>query len=703
MTSTIRRTLSFIGVVSVITLGLTSQHSTAAPVNWTKLGGIAGIDLGSVSFDPKNPAVMFVGQSQAGGMIFKSADGGATFTGTKVGGVFEDFREIAVSPQNSNTVIAFSSAEFGSGAGAVYKSVNAGASWAALPKQPGATAGRGLVIDNTGKIIVLGDRLGGFYRSTNLGASWTNTINGDKARVRAIVKDPKNANTLWAAGIDFSVNHAVLWKSTNFGASWTETTITGIDTSNSKPFALAVLPSGKFAVSWSGFDSTIGQGVGGVLTSVDGKTWVAGTGLPSDFSTGISVIVDPTVSTTLYATTNIGGYPNGLYRSADSGLSWTSIGNVIGGSDAYYAGAARPALGKTQAAVFAGGGDLFHSVDPGKSWIRQDTGIAVGDVLSVADDLLTTNGIYANNFEGLYHSVDAGKTWTRISTWNGATATQAIAVDPVGTHNVYAVTTVGAWRSANGGKDWTPIAYPGNGSFAGILLADPTKSGRLYAPDTGNTIYRSVNFGATFVSNTIGNSGDYFTANPGIAIDPVTPTTLYAGLSSGVWKSVNSGATWTKTALPVTSGGPNAIAVLKGTTATLFAAVPQATGADTLEKSTDGGKIWKAVTSPFPNAQFSLIAAPAGQRLFAYSGTDVQQSLNSGTSWGSIDTAIQTSFTAAQVSVTSTKIYVADQPLAGGGAFVSTLAALQPVTPAHTAVKPAVRAAAASGPGMSRD
>jgi len=683
--------------MSAVTLGLASPITTAATVNWTKLGGIAGIDLGSVSFDPNNPAVMFVGQSQAGGMIFKSADGGATFTGTQVGGIFEDFREIAVSPQNSNTVLAFSSAELGNGEGAVYKSVNAGATWAALPKQPGGNAGRGLVIDNTGKIVVLGDRVNGFYRSTNLGASWTNTIGTDKARVRAIVKDPKVANTLWAVGIDYSVDAAVLWKSTNFGASWTETTITGIDANSSKPFAFAVLPSGKFVVSWGGFDSTANQNIGGVLTSTDGKKWVASTGLPSYFSSGISVIVDPTVSTTVYLTTNFGGYPNGFYQSTDSGSSWTSIGNVTGGSDFYYAGAARPALGKTPAAVFAGGGDLFHSVDHGKTWIRQDTGIAVGDVISVADDLLTATGIYANNTEGLYHSTDAGKTWTRISTWGGSTDIQGFAVDPAGTHDVYAATTVGAWRSANGGKTWTSIAYPGNGAFAGLLLTDPTKAGRLYASDTGNTIYRSTNFGATFAHNTIGGSSDYFTANPGIAIDPVTPTTLYAGLNSGVWKSVNSGVTWTKTTLPVTSGGPNAIAVLKGATSTLFAAVPQSTGAYTLEKSTDGGKTWKAVASPFPGKQFSLVAAPAGQRLFAYSDTDVEQSLNSGTSWGSIDTAIQGSFTQAQVSVTNSKIYVGDQPLAGGGAFVSELSNLQPVAPTAGSHKPARVKTAATG------
>jgi hypothetical protein len=54
--------------------------------------------------------------------------------------------------------------------------------------------------------------------------------------------------------------------------------------------------------------------------------------------------------------------------------------------------------------------------------------------------------------------------------------------------------------------------------------------------------------------------------------------------------------------------------------------------------------------------------------------------------------------------VTKSKIYVGDQPLAGGGAFVSTLAALTPVAPTHTAGKhAAIRSPAARGPGMSRD
>src|SRR5215813_8952055 len=74
-----------------------------------------------------------------------------------------------------------------------------------------------------------------------------------------------------------------------------------------------------------------------------------------------------------------------------------------------------------------------------------------------------------------------------------------------------------------------------------------------------------------------------------LAIDPVMPSTLYAGtLGAGVFKSMDGGATWRGTGL--TNGTVFALAIDPTTSTTLYAAMGYA-GVFT---STDGGVTWSA-------------------------------------------------------------------------------------------------------------
>ena len=74
-----------------------------------------------------------------------------------------------------------------------------------------------------------------------------------------------------------------------------------------------------------------------------------------------------------------------------------------------------------------------------------------------------------------------------------------------------------------------------------------------------------------------------------IAIDPITPTTLYAGTGAGVFKSTNGGETWSLT----DAGPPNvlALAIDPITPSTLYAGTSRAG----VFKSTDAGATWAVV------------------------------------------------------------------------------------------------------------
>jgi photosystem II stability/assembly factor-like uncharacterized protein len=694
--------VKFSSLIGFSTLLATTAIAATAP--WTPVGGIPGLDLGGIAFDPKDPAKMFLGQAQAGGVIFKSANGGGAFTAIQVGGLAEAFRNIVVSPKNSNIVFAASEDDFSANpTGGVYQSTNGGTDWKRLANQPNAGTSRALVVDATGQILVVGDRKTGFFRSINAGKTWTNTIDGSSASVRAIVKDPANANTLWAVGNDYSGSGPVLWKSVNFGQSWTETTIGKIDPNNARPFAFAVIPgSEKIVVAWTGYDSATNTYPGGVVTSANaGKTWVNSTGLPVDLSIGISVTVDPVTPTTLYIGTNGEGYPNGFYKSTNSGASWTSIGNVIGGGDGFYVAAGRPAVSATTAAVFAGGADLFSSANHGASWTRQEGGMKAGDIFQVVDDELAVGGVYANNAGGVFHSTDSGKSWTRVSNWTGSTSVAAIAVDPVAaSHPVYAVSHGQAWRSANAGKSWTSVRFPGTGTEVSAFIADTATGGHLYAADTGNTFFKSVNSGASWTSVKIGAASGTFTVDQtvgsqSIAIDPTTPATLYATLSSGVWKSINSGGTWKKLPLPDGATVPEAITVAKGTPSTLFASYQNGQGSF-IFASTDGGKSWANVSTPNGDTVYNLIATADGKKLFDVAYDGLFMSTNGGTSWGIVDQAIQPYLVCGlQVSVTKTSVFEGDQTFCSASNFSAPLTKLTVTSPPVAAKRTAFAARAA--------
>src|SRR5713101_2671999 len=103
-----------------------------------------------------------------------------------------------------------------------------------------------------------------------------------------------------------------------------------------------------------------------------------------------------------------------------------------------------------------------------------------------------------------------------------------------------------------------------------------------------------------------------------LAIDPSTPTTLYAGTDNSVFKSTDGGNTWVNTGL--TAFYLLALAIDPRTPTTLYAA------GNSVFKSTDGGNTWSGVnaglTTPYVYALAIDPATPttlyaAGDGVFA--------------------------------------------------------------------------------------
>ena len=193
----------------------------------------------------------------------------------------------------------------------------------------------------------------------------------------------------------------------------------------------------------------------------------------------------------------------------------------------------------------------------------------------------------------------------------------------------YAATQSGMFKSSDGGQSWlisnsgiapTPAGYFG----VNDMVVDP-QSGNIYiAP---NYLQKSVDGG-----NSWGRTG-WVTENPQalkLALDPKTPTTVYAGSNQGVYKSIDGAVTWKYMAgnSPV-----YALAIDPGNPSVLYRAV-----ASGIYKTTDGGLTWNQVNSRL--IYVSVIAVDPRNSMNIYVGTSgagVYKSADSGATWNAVN------------------------------------------------------------------
>jgi hypothetical protein len=248
----------------------------------------------------------------------------------------------------------------------------------------------------------------------------------------------------------------------------------------------------------------------------------------------------------------------------------------------------------------------------------------------------STPGATGTAAPALAATVGSATTWTSAK-WGGGGYVTGLIYHPATQGLLYARTDVGgAYRWDANTSTWTPITDGigwggGEGKYHGIesLALDPTNDKLVYmmTGDTGNgdangRIYISSDRGATWVHYdlpfAVGGNDDARAYGERLAVDPQNPTTLmYGSRKAGIWKSTDSGRTWTQlTGFSTTkmTGWSNVTGVeqivfdtsSRGTGqptwivwATVAADYANAAGlTSTLYKSTNGGATWQPVAVP---------------------------------------------------------------------------------------------------------
>src|SRR5206468_646889 len=188
--------------------------------------------------------------------------------------------------------------------------------------------------------------------------------------------------------------------------------------------------------------------------------------------------------------------------------------------------------------------------------------------------------------------------------------------------------------STDGGGTWSAVNAGLPATSVETIAIDPQTPTTLYAGTSSYGVFKSTDGGGSWTAANTGLPATY----GALVIDPQTPITLYAGTSSqGLFKSTNGGGSWTaaNTGLPQREGSSSfrevlSVVIDSQTPSTLYAGTTDMG----VFKSTDGGGGWVNV-GPITKTIFSLAIDPRTPTTL-YAGTtfgDVLRSTDAGDTW----------------------------------------------------------------------
>jgi photosystem II stability/assembly factor-like uncharacterized protein len=587
----------------------------AIPPGWSSNGPNGGW-IRVIKFHPTTPAIVYVGTHYSG--VFKSTDAGATWAPMSAGlpvtagSQTLPINDIAFDPIDPAIMYAVASegTTYTRAGNGLYKTTNGGRGWTRVGPELPLVA---VAVSPTNPLLIYTGGTG-LRKSTDGGGTWTNISLGSVSTVNRVLFHPTAPGTVFV-GVQGSYEAQGVWKTTDGGTTWT------------RPLGLY----GYATIVFHPTDPSMMYAVGGQFhRSTDGgDNWSpANAGLPG-YSQALAI--DPNTPTTLYVADTNGG----IYKTINAGDNWAlSLG---------------PKWCQTVAVapnshVFAGTTleGHFKSTDSGATW--NSIGPGAGSVPALAADPRNPGTLYAAaGMSRMQKSTDGGLSWAAVH--NGlpmvaySSGAQAVAVARSGPAAVYAGLKEGFYKSTDGGSSWTNtgagIPAPTSPPLLAIAV-DPITPSTVFAGANAR-IYRSIDSGANF--------GQVFTYSglwaTNITIAPSDSQVLYAGsANSFLYKSANGGTNWSVLQTVTVSG----VAIHPTDPKTVYAAAASCDSYGGLFKSTDGftvkpnGEPNYSVLPVTSRPGFNCIVAVAlepTQPSTVYAGTNrgVFRSFDAGATW----------------------------------------------------------------------
>ena len=378
--------------------------------------------------------------------------------------------------------------------------------------------------------------------------------------------------------------------------------------------------------------------------SIFAESWSAiNAGLPGTTAGVATVTVGPSIPSILYVRTNGGG----IFKSTDGAVSWKPIGGV---DDVKFLGIDPQNSSTLYAAT---GHGILKSADGGENWNSVNTGLTNTSVNSLAIDPVTPSTLYAVTTSGVFKSVNGGGSWGTLNAFPSSQIFAAsLMIDPLTPSIIYAALWNGdIFKSEDGGESWkvmksSPFST-GFTDYALSLAIDPLTPSTIYAgsfasfspfPSQDGGISKSTDGGQTWNTFTTGIPSGAFVSS--LAIDPTTPSTIYARTNSGVLKSTDGGVTWAGNGL-LFANSVGSLAIDPSTPSTVYAGYFDfPAGGGGLFKSTDGGESWNAADAGLASFDVRVLAIDPVNAATVYTGGSggLFKSVDRGASWTNLST-----------------------------------------------------------------
>lgn len=517
----------------------------------------------------------FVGDN---GIVMKTADGGATWTGA--GPLFQQ----GAQQETTNVYdVCFTDANNGwiGGDGAIFRTTNGGTTWSNFGP---------MIYDLSAKLMHYvsvdfadanyGWAVGNYdiYRTTNGGTTWSGAAALPAGINPTKVYAVDNVRAFANAGYGDSGANAGYLK-TEDGVTWTRQYFEGTASENQALGFMAVASgSTLYASTYSGAL---------LKTTNGGSTWTTVTAYPGTYAwelyplegdtSGQNLAVNDDSAAGLYVTSD-GGATWGLRGTANpSALVWPQSGTM-------YSIAGGPCVSSDNGVTFNSlltnhmTTTPFVTVD----FTSETTGYALAEQgIAQTDDGGTTwtysslvdETIYfqygkdlffldsqpnigwmlgqpvAGHPEYLYQTTDAGATWQSLDETRLADPTDICFVDENNGWCIAAGYTDGnvrknLWHTTDGGNSWSPVSHPGATVYA-VDFVDANNGWISFnsADMAGDLVWHTADGGSTWTTQTAGNSGgqlqriDFIDANNGYAL---------SSFEDYFYKTTNGGTTWTQ-------------------------------------------------------------------------------------------------------------------------------------------------------------
>jgi photosystem II stability/assembly factor-like uncharacterized protein len=619
-----------------------------------------------------------------GGGIYKSTDFGDTWTlllSTTGTSSFGDVMKLAADP-SGNIYAATKDYKYGYGvghytaAGGLFKSTDGGTSWTEISSATFTTNYFNptdvLPISSTTilyAVNVNGSTLGGIYRTTDGGTSWNLISSGlptSNYRRITFAQDPSTANTVYAAfeSTDLSAGGDAglkgIYKTTDAGVTWNQLT---------SPPKISSTGNLSYLSSQGWYDNVIAVDpnnssniyVGGVdmMKSTNGGTswsqltyWHPYYGTPVVHADHHAIVFDKNNANTIYE-----GDDGGVYKTTDGGTSWSNVNNGLQITQFYsgavyktgttYFGGAQDnghlkynGSGTTWSEVYGGDGgysaqdqsnssvayeeyvylDISKTTDGGASWNPCISGLTDATngskCLFIAPFAMNpeNSAVLLAGSNSVWVTGNSAGSWTQSSNVlsSGADVSAVTVVNASANYLGFAGTTDGKIFKCTGldpssGIDtWTDITPSGNnGGFVRRVVVDLNDKNKIYATYGGYNTSGTLTSRHVWYSSDQGSSWTDISGNlpnvpvHSLVINPVLSSTLYVGTETGVYSTTNSGGTWSSFNSGMPSFVPTDELVVQGGTNVLFA-------------FTHGRGVWNGTGGALP-VELASFTVAAGQ------------------------------------------------------------------------------------------